>query len=75
MLQPVASMTVPAATEPGMWTIIWTVTTTPALSVPALQATWPPDGVAPPVAETNSVLAGTVAVIVTPVAGAFPVLP
>ena len=45
----------------------------PAASGPMVQVTTPPASVPPPVADTYVVFTGTVSVITTPVALAFPV--
>src|SRR6185503_4103359 len=45
----------------------------PAATPPTFQVTTPAASVPPPVADTNEVFAGTVSLITTPVAPAFPV--
>src|SRR6266581_8981979 len=65
-------ITVPFASGELTLTTSCTDVDVPAFSAPMFQVTTPPASVPPPVADTKLVFAGTVSVITTPVALAFP---
>src|SRR6185436_14584053 len=66
-------ITVPFASGLVTATTSCTDADAPAARLPMFQVTTPAASVPPPVADTNDVFAGTVSLITTPVAPAFPV--
>src|SRR6266508_495824 len=67
-LQPVLLMTVPFKSGLFTRTTSCTDPETPTPTAPTFQVTTPPDGVPPPVADTNIVFAGSGSWMTTPVA-------
>src|SRR2546426_4514179 len=74
MLQVPLVITVPLARGVLTRTVSVTEPDAPAASEPIGQVTTPAESEPPPVADTNVVFAGTVSLITTTVAPAFPVL-